>query len=1307
VNRLEQFTQDRNNPNKIVVRAPDGSVGTVDKTDFESYSQEGFTALSATDIDKYTQELATEPQDTESKEYRIHSVLTDLRNPNKIPMVSAGGEFGTINKEDIGDAIQQGFREANKDDIVNKLKEIHYSGALAGPSENIQPATEAGWKEITMADVAAARQNQPQQVSQEQSIQKETSVLARALTADKEKLKYFDEDVASGKYMMIDTSGDMKAVSPEQYKFVQTRGYREASPEEIQSKRNNIIYGEGGLNKGIAAVAGVLRGLTMSASDVVATHPLESLTGSILGYSSGGLPGAIIQGMTIAPTVRSTLRPLGIEAPAVYEDYKNAMKEEIDQLQEQNPGPSIAGEIAGAVIPALFSGGMSIEATAALKVAQTTKAAAAAGAKIGFMSKALDTLRSGIGIVPSTTGSPGALSLLGRKIEAKVLGSALEKTALRRIEAKMASGAAEGAIYGATSEIGRISLEDDPLAWESILPNFGQVFFGSLAGGTLGAAVPGAIGVGKGVLSVRHPIARTADKALTKLLSTSDDSMSPTIYNETKKVLDKFNILKKAGEEAGEEVEEAVQFGLGKPKIVRISAQAEERIAARERLTREFFDVLPEDLRNRMAEKGFIFENVIEASETTQQEIMEQAVRMLSKEKPTMGDILKKWYSKYSEFRTGNPSEDVWNLYTELNSGEKQITKAIGLKNKDFVTDISKQDLDKIADATASRLNASIGEIRDAANKAYTAGRNIPENEIDTFVNNALSDVNFGALDTGVIYSSAQRVLKDIEDMYTILSAKSNRANYRYLEGIKGIGFIKERLKSDIDIANLPGKTSARRNSEIYYAINKAKQYVDNYIPYGKDRTRLIKPTVDQIISLRGRLKDHLEDVSVYGDDIAAVHQLNDSFSTSKRLTDSLLKMFGSPKITKGGKKVVEIDPAKLKTFLRKSGRIEGKAGRETIREFIDNVTYKNDYILNRFANIEQINKLVKNLHESGRLLEVAGKKSSAMSLGSGLGRKFDLIDIGAFAATFASSGVMSPLIVATQMAKSPAYEAMVINKMLKFSRNLSNKLDIVPSLISRGLVISPAREKVKEAMGVKEAKAATEGTVTFTPAKKQEPQESAVTQMYKKENISDKQVVEFISKIKTIKDIPVETIEDLAAEHASPYVTTMPKTFASVYGGLLNMAEFLTEKVPEMPELNDIFIQTDEKGRTYVSNFELAKFKRYYAYTFKPDLIIDDFSNGIVNKEGVEVLERIYPNIYKEIKETMLDLISDGRIKDQNFKNKIKTLFKIQDTNISRLQSAFVPTEEEAPTGRKPSEPQVKRMVNSAQTQAQRISQK
>lgn len=213
------------------------------------------------------------------------------------------------------------------------------------------------------------------------------------------------------KITVIDADGNPALINEENLPIaVQERGARLPTAEEAQALADKAKYGEGIGNELKAGAAGAARTLTFGLSDVI---------GADIGRG-----------------------------------------EDLRKLAEQNPTATLAGEVAGAIAPAVLTGGESLVANAVGKAGAGVRAATAAG-------------RAAEGAAARSLAGLAERGLAGR--------------ALATTLAKAAGGAVEGAAFGAGQAVSEAALQDHELTAEQVMQSIGA---GALLGGAEVAGGP-------------------------------------------------------------------------------------------------------------------------------------------------------------------------------------------------------------------------------------------------------------------------------------------------------------------------------------------------------------------------------------------------------------------------------------------------------------------------------------------------------------------------------------------------------------------------------------------------------------------------------------------------------------------------------------------------------------------------------------------------------------------------------------------------------------------------------------------------
>lgn len=128
--------------------------------------------------------------------------------------------------------------------------------------------------------------------------------------------------------------------------------------------------------------------------------------------------------------------------------------------------------------------------------------------------------------------------------------------------------------------------------------------------------------------------------------------------------------------------------------------------------------------------------------------------------------------------------------------------------------------------------------------------------------------------------------------------------------------------------------------------------------------------------------------------------------------------------------------------------------------------------------------------------------------------------------------------------------------------------------------------------------------------------------------------------------------LNNRALSVTAPLRNTAPTIASQLSAKTINAVKFLTTKIPKNPHLGTVYEKTWRP-----SDSDMAKYDRYTRAVENPYSVLDDLSDGKINKESLESLEVVYPEMFAEIQRYFNMHI-----------DKIKDLPYAKRTQISRL---------------------------------------
>lgn len=155
--------------------------------------------------------------------------------------------------------------------------------------------------------------------------------------------------------------------------------------------------------------------------------------------------------------------------------------------------------------------------------------------------------------------------------------------------------------------------------------------------------------------------------------------------------------------------------------------------------------------------------------------------------------------------------------------------------------------------------------------------------------------------------------------------------------------------------------------------------------------------------------------------------------------------------------------------------------------------------------------------------------------------------------------------------------------------------------------------------------------SITFAPGEKPANDESQVD-AYRR----------LYAKMSAMASNPTQLEQDLTFRMAA-MGSAAPETATAVMGRIEQSLNFLMEKAPKPPTSQGAMLQPKLRLKNFTpSDQELAKFARYLKATMNPGSILDSISEKNISTEEVEVLQRIYPDLYNRVRVAVMDKVQE-----------------------------------------------------------------
>lgn len=134
----------------------------------------------------------------------------------------------------------------------------------------------------------------------------------------------------------------------------------------------------------------------------------------------------------------------------------------------------------------------------------------------------------------------------------------------------------------------------------------------------------------------------------------------------------------------------------------------------------------------------------------------------------------------------------------------------------------------------------------------------------------------------------------------------------------------------------------------------------------------------------------------------------------------------------------------------------------------------------------------------------------------------------------------------------------------------------------------------------------------------------------------------------KTIKDIN-ETVnnpsvfEEKVSGATEGLFQYAPNINSSMQVGIVKGLQFLQSKIPLGATEENIF-----QEKKPVSKYQIAQFKRYYDVVDNPMIAVDQLAAGFIPNETIETLRAVYPRMYMDMKQQVIDQITSMKNREK-----------------------------------------------------------
>jgi hypothetical protein len=470
--------------------------------------------------------------------------------------------------------------------------------------------------------------------------------------------------------------------------------------------------------------------------------------------------------------------------------------------------------------------------------------------------------------------------------------------------------------------------------------------------------------------------------------------------------------------------------------------------------------------------------------------------------------------------------------------------------------------------------------------------------------------------------------------------------------------------------------SKAKSALDVYNVLTGFRRAVDDRIVFDTIITGPQKLAQAKLRGLRIELKNALTNEEVWGNAGARTGAFNEAYNEFRTAAKEFRKLFTYKKSTKTGHLEFELNPEAFKNYLGQSGKLRGIRKEDALEDFfesaqnfIDQFELSNEWAHNQktlFSSKfdKEIGKelISKATNLSEELLEQGALNRATNNLLSGKHNVpiAEAVNLG----TIAVNPLLGSLIYATNTLSDPGQQLRRLAKLEAFLNRTRHEIN--------------AKTKALFKEGLKEPAAAYLASKLAHEEKVEKSQK-----LFKKFN-------QYVADPGYLVDVLTENTEVI--RDVAPNITQAMQVTTS--RGVL----FLQSKIPQEGERRLLSRPLDP------SPAELAKFGRYQQIVEDPVSVLSELKNGTLTVEHMEALLSVYPTLYGQMKESVLnDFVNQSEEERDSIPHSLKvslSLFLGEDL-VSTLSAESISANQQTLMG--PSQQQEKQDQMSAENQGRK----
>jgi hypothetical protein len=426
---------------------------------------------------------------------------------------------------------------------------------------------------------------------------------------------------------------------------------------------------------------------------------------------------------------------------------------------------------------------------------------------------------------------------------------------------------------------------------------------------------------------------------------------------------------------------------------------------------------------------------------------------------------------------------------------------------------------------------------------------------------------------------------------------------------------------------------------QVFHSANTLKQSaISDLARFSKPIENMSQAELNAVKEVRDVYKafaSHLEDATLYGEAAARQAGINEAYSTYLRTTGKkgdFRRYFLKSKGVNG----LEIDPEKVNRYMNRTGSTRDEAMQEALNEYQSAVS---------------------------KLLEQADKTAQTV------GVKYDKAGMVAMLERVAKTQAKAAEDLAF-VSKVRAQDAFGM-AFLNFQKAMGG----VPLVGQPAAQVAELMAKAASPIGIAKTLSTIEGVAMDTGKRVTKAVGGFIDKSGRAAARAGKPALIPLST-RVLSDRPIARAEGERRKKDEPKLATFKREYAKVSSIVADPAtaatkldEGFTALGEHAPQLRSVLVQKQLEAAQFLydkapknpaaalslnpliddwqpSDAELAKWERYNAAVQDPISVVEEMQQGIVSREGVEVLRTLYPKLYGEVQQEFATRISELQTK-------------------------------------------------------------